>query len=60
MPRSTRSCGSVVYQDQTFRDLARPPLWGALAVLAAALVPVISDETALALIRRATIALEGR
>jgi hypothetical protein len=43
-----------VYQDQTLHDLAQPPLWGALAVLAAALVPVISDEIAGALIRRAT------
>jgi hypothetical protein len=43
-----------VYQDQTLRDLARPPLWGALAVLAAALVPVVSDEIAEAFIRRAT------
>jgi hypothetical protein len=43
-----------VYQDQTLRDLAQPPLWGALAVLAAALVPVVSNEIALALVRRAT------
>ena len=43
-----------VYQDQPLHDLAQPPLWGALAILAAALVPVISDEIALALIRRVT------
>jgi hypothetical protein len=40
-----------VYQDQTFHDLARPPLWGALAVLAEALVPVISDQIARGLSR---------
>jgi hypothetical protein len=49
-----------VYQDQTLHDLARPPLWGALAVLAATLVPVVSDEIAGALIRRATRSAQKR
>jgi hypothetical protein len=49
-----------VYQDQTLRDLARPPLWGALAVLAAALVPVVSDEIAKAAIRHAIRSVRTR
>jgi hypothetical protein len=43
-----------IYQDQTFLDLTRPALWGALAVLVAALVPVMSDEIAWVVTRRAT------
>jgi len=45
--------GHWIYQDQTLLDLARPALWGALAVLVAAMVPVLSDEIAWAVIRRA-------
>jgi hypothetical protein len=44
----------AIYQDQTLRDLARPALWGALAMLVAALGPVISDAIARAITRRAT------
>jgi hypothetical protein len=44
---------SGIYEDQTLFDLTRPALWGALAVLVAAIVPVVSDEIAWAVIRRA-------
>jgi hypothetical protein len=43
--------GHWIYQDQTLLDLTRPALWGALAVLVAALVPAVSDEIAWAVIR---------
>jgi hypothetical protein len=42
-----------IYQDQRLLDLARPALWGALAILVAALVPAISDEIPRAVTRRA-------
>jgi len=39
--------------DQSLLDLARPALCGAVAVLMAGLVPVLADDLALAVIRRA-------
>jgi hypothetical protein len=42
-----------IYQDQTLLDLARPALWGALAVLVVALLWAVSDAIAWAVTSRA-------
>jgi hypothetical protein len=39
--------------DPSLLDIARPALWGLVAVLVAGLVPVIADDIALGLIKRA-------
>jgi hypothetical protein len=39
--------------DESWLDMAQPALWGAVAVLMAGLAPMLSDDVALALDRRA-------
>jgi hypothetical protein len=39
--------------DESWLDVARPAVWGAVAVLMAGLVPAVADDIALSLIRRA-------
>jgi hypothetical protein len=46
--------------DQSLLDVARPALWGAVAVLVAGLVPVVADDIAWALIKRAARSLRPR
>jgi hypothetical protein len=46
--------------DPSLLDIARPALWGLVAVLVAGLVPVVADDIALGLIKRAARPLRPR
>jgi hypothetical protein len=46
--------------DESLLEMAQPALWGALAVLMAGVVPMLADDIALALVRRAGAAPRPR